>query len=183
MSDDKENQSTEHFDGIVEHDHPLPRWWVAIFFATIIYGVIYYIHYESHSGPTTDQELAAGMQEIYQAQKSGVAETIDYDQVIKKPESIQAGAKIYSEKCFMCHGDKGQGLIGPNLTDNHWVHGKGTSQDILAVVQTGVAAKGMPAWESVLKPEEQAQVVAFVLSLKGTNPKNPKAPEGVEVSN
>lgn len=81
----------------------------------------------------------------------------------------------------MCHGDKGQGLIGPNLTDNYWIHDKGTAADILTMVQKGVPVKGMPAWESVLSAQEQVATTAYILSLKGTNPSGAKAPEGTKI--
>ena len=90
---------------------------------------------------------------------------------------MQAGAGLYAAVCAACHGDQGQGLIGPNLTDAYWIHG-GAPEDVYRVIHEGVPANGMPAWEGMLSQEEQAQAMAFVLSLQGTNPPNPKEPQG-----
>lgn len=169
------------YDGIVEHDHPLPNWWVAIFILSIIFSVFYYGYYEIFDGPSTDQELAAKMEVI----QSSVAETstgddfANLDERVKDAALIPIGQQVYSTKCFMCHGDKGQGLIGPNMADNFWIHGN-TPADILKVIQKGVPEKGMVPWESVLSAEEQIATVAFLLSLKGTNPPGGKPPEGTE---
>src|SRR5690606_28521984 len=100
------------YDGIVEHDHPLPNWWVAIFILSIIFSVFYYGYYEIFDGPSTDQELAAKMEVI----QSSVAETstgddfANLDERVKDAALIPIGQQVYSTKCFMCHGDKGQGL-------------------------------------------------------------------------
>ncbi len=180
MTEDNDN-SNKHYDGIIEHDHPLPRWWIAIFLGSIIYSMIYYLHYTSHSGPTTDEELAVGIAQLTEMRQSESSEAIDLASAVGNEEFIQVGSKIYFEKCYMCHGDKGQGLIGPNFTDNFWIHGTGKPEDVLHSVQKGVPEKGMPGWESILNPSEQASVVAFVLSLKGSTPAGAKGPEGVEV--
>ncbi|MES2768348.1 MAG: c-type cytochrome [Bdellovibrionota bacterium] len=172
----------EHYDGIVEHDHPLPNWWVAIFVITVIYGVLYYGYYEIFDGPSTDQELAGELAVIktLDVDSSGGGDAFaNLDELIKDTKNIEVGKKIYAEKCFMCHGDKGQGLIGPNMTDNFWIHGD-KPKDILHVIQKGVPEKGMVPWEAVLSPEEQIATVAFIKSLKGTNPAGAKASEGTE---
>ncbi len=180
---DKDNViiSTELYDGIIEHDHPLPNWWISIFILTIIFSVFYYGYYELFDGPSTDQELAAKMELIQSsvAETSGGGDFSDLDERIKDLSLIPLGQEVYAGKCFMCHGDKGQGLIGPNLADNFWIHGNSPA-DILYVIQKGVPEKGMVPWESVLSAEEQVATVAFILSLKGTNPAGGKPPEGEE---
>jgi len=188
MSDNKDQENkkdakvlTEHYDGIVEHDHPLPNWWVTIFIVTIIYSVFYYGYYEIFDGPSTDQELAESLEDIKNLEgKSGDGDVFaNIDELIKDSKNIEIGKKIFAEKCFMCHGDKGQGIIGPNMTDNFWLHGN-KPKDILHVIQKGVPEKGMVPWEAVLSPEEQVAAVAFIISLKGTNPAGAKASEGTE---
>jgi cytochrome c oxidase cbb3-type subunit 3 len=171
----------QHYDGIVEHDHPLPNWWVATFIITIIFSVFYYGYYEIFDGPSTDQELAKKLAVIREAgeQSGGGDAFTNIDELVKDDSIIPLGQKVFSEKCFMCHGDKGQGLIGPNLTDNFWIHGN-QPKDILHVIQKGVPEKGMVPWESVLSEEEQIATVAFIMSLKGTNPAGGKAAEGIE---
>jgi cytochrome c oxidase cbb3-type subunit 3 len=91
---------------------------------------------------------------------------------------MEDGEETFTTNCAACHRADGGGLIGPNLTDDAWIHG-GTITDIYTTVTKGVLDKGMPAWEKVLKPEQLAEVVAYVTTLKGTNPANPKAPQGV----
>ena len=71
-------------------------------------------------------------------------------------------------------------MIGPNLADDSFLHG-GSIDSVYLVVAGGVLAKGMPAWGTMLKPDELSHVVAYVKSLQGTSPANPKAPEGVKV--
>lgn len=181
---DNENKNAklqdQHHDGIEEHDHPLPGWWLAKFVLTIIFAVLYYFYYEMSGGPSTDQELAGRLAEIEAVQKEAVGQAFNnLDQDVLKPEMVARGQTVFAEKCFMCHGPQGQGLIGPNLTDNFWLHGN-TSADILKVIQKGVPDKGMVPWEAVLSPEDQIAAVAFIKSLKGTNPSNPKEPQGTE---
>lgn len=170
------------YDGIIEHDHPLPRWWVLLFYATIVFGVGYYAYYEWMGGPTLDQELQVELEKLntLQAEVSGDA-IINLAARINDQEFIQVGAKVYGEKCFMCHGDKGQGVIGPNLTDKFWIHG-GKPENILVVIQKGIPDKGMPPWEAALSADEQAAVTVFIASLKNTNPPNPKPPQGDEMA-
>jgi cytochrome c oxidase cbb3-type subunit 3 len=90
----------------------------------------------------------------------------------------KSGAQIFSEKCAACHGKEAQGIIGPNLTDNYWLNGNGQISDIIKIINEGVQSKGMPSWSSVLRPEEISLVATYVFSLRGSNPQNPKLPQG-----
>ena len=188
MSESKDNKEVkdakildQHYDGIIEHDHPLPNWWVATFIITIIFSVFYYGYYEMFDGPSTDQELSEKLAIIQEkSSQSGSDEVLtNIDELVKDASIIPLGQKVYAEKCFMCHGDKGQGLIGPNMTDDFWIHGN-KPKDILYVIQKGVPDKGMVPWEAVLSVEEQIATVAYILSLHGTNPPGAKAAEGIE---
>ena len=96
----------------------------------------------------------------------------------KEPATVASGKAVFSAYCTPCHGPDGGGVIGPNLTDAAWIHG-GTPDAIYTSVHDGVLAKGMPAWGTSLKPEEVTAVVAYVITLEGTTPANPKAAEGV----
>jgi len=183
MTDEKKIKSLDkHYDGIEEHDHPLPNWWVMIFILSIIFSVLYYGYYEMAGGPSLDQELAQDMQEIQQQQANNAPKPGEIKSEllakIKDEAFLASGKKVFAEKCFMCHGDKGQGLVGPNLTDKYWLHGKGTLQDLVTVITAGVPDKGMPTWGPLLKEEEIVAVAAFISTLEGTNPPNPKAPQG-----
>lgn len=174
------------YDGIVEENNPMPAWWVWLFIGTIIFAALYYLHYEIGGGQTLKQEYETAYKtysDSRSAQTSGEsADTEESLAAFAKDEShILAGSKIFAEKCSMCHGANLEGKIGPNLTDNYWIFGKGTLLDIEHTVSKGSAAKGMPPWEGLLKPDELRSVVAFVHSKRGSNPPNPKAPDGQEV--
>lgn len=190
MSDNKElDQVLDHdYDGIQEYDNPLPSWWLATFFITIIFGFIYWIHYEFGGGMTQKAELAADLAQIQasaQKQKSKNPQPVESDETYKSlmasAEMKELGKQVYAGKCLVCHGDAGQGLVGPNLADDYWIHGQGSYMDISKVIREGVAAKGMPAWGPMLKENELKAIVVFVAGLHGTNPAGAKAPQGEKV--
>jgi cytochrome c oxidase cbb3-type subunit 3 len=99
----------------------------------------------------------------------------------KDHEQLEEGQETYTAYCASCHAPDGGGLIGPNLTDAYWLHG-GAITDIYKTVNNGVLEKGMPPWGKTLKPEQLAAVVAYVSTLQGTTPANPKAPQGNPVT-
>jgi len=177
-SSEEEKLLDHHYDGIQELDNPLPRWWVWLFYLTILFGFVYFLYY-TFFGPTLVQELEKDLAK--NSPVKGEDQFADLEMVIKKPEVIQTGKGVYDKNCVSCHNTVGQGMIGPNLTDDYWIHGKGKPQDILKVVVEGVSSKGMLAWGKQLKPEELKAVVAYVVSLRGTNPSNPKEPQGEKV--
>ncbi|AHI06395.1 cytochrome-c oxidase fixP chain [Bdellovibrio bacteriovorus W] len=182
MSDDKTN--FEEYDGIIEHDNPLPTWWLWSFLISIIFAFIYFIHYElGGGGHSLEKELEVAMQQIETTrQKANTSAPLETEESLAaafgKDGVLELGAAQYASKCAACHGNELQGLIGPNLVDNYWVHGKGTRMDILNVVREGVASKGMPPWGPVMKREELYAVTAFLFSKKGTKVEGGKAAEG-----
>jgi cytochrome c oxidase cbb3-type subunit 3 len=97
------------------------------------------------------------------------------------PEALKLGAEQFQKYCISCHGAQGQGIVGPNLTDQYWLHG-GTIQSVYQTVKTGVPAKGMIGWQLVFTPKQIQHIASYVLSLQGTNPPNGKKPEGVLVA-
>lgn len=175
---------SHNYDGIQELDHMLPRWWVWIFFATVIFSVGYVGYYMTGVGPSSREELAADLSKLAEKKSSSNPGTPGENTedawlvALQDPQKIESGKAVYAARCMPCHADKGQGLIGPNLTDNHWVHGAGKITDIAQVIIKGVPEKGMPPWEMILTPEEMKNLVAFVFTLKGTNVQGGKAPEG-----
>jgi cytochrome c oxidase cbb3-type subunit 3 len=115
-----------------------------------------------------------------QEAKQSLAQPVSEDSLGKlmaDPALMTDAKALFGMRCSPCHGDHAQGIIGPNLTDNYWIHGKGTLTDIYGVVDGGVAAKGMPAWGRMLTPIELRKVVAFVGTQRGKNLPG-KAPEG-----
>ena len=181
---DKERLIEDHeYDGIRELNNPLPGWWLMTFYITVIFAVIYFAYYEFFGGPTLDQELKTEMSSIMAEQKKseeaqGEKTQADYAALLSDPAAIARGKAEFLTKCLPCHGDKGQGIIGPNLTDDYWIHGDGTIPAILKVMNDGVADKGMPPWKGVIAPDLQEDVAAYVYSIHGTNPPGAKAPQG-----
>ncbi len=173
------------YDGIHELDNPLPGWWLMTFYGTVIFAIFYFAYYSLGSGPTLVQELNQQLaQQEANKPSTPVAAWPDEAKlasVAKDPQQLKAGEAVFTSKCLACHGAKGEGLIGPNLTDNFWIHGKGALPNIAKVIYDGVNEKGMPPWGPILKDDEMYAVTGYVHSLKGTNPPNPKAPQGEEV--
>jgi cytochrome c oxidase cbb3-type subunit 3 len=180
--DEKKEVILDHdYDGIQEYDNPLPNWWLMTFFGTIIFAFLYYTHYEISGVQKTQlQELANDLKSSKAAEPACAEFTEESLEQKLNAMAADTGKQVFTEKCSVCHGPKGEGLIGPNLTDHFWIHGKGTRLDIYSTVTKGVLDKGMPSWETMLKPEELLAAVKYVYGLRGSNPPNPKAPQGVE---
>ena len=153
-----------------------------LFFLTIIFGCIYCLYYFG-PGPSSDEELRQELASIKSAQVAAQPKaptSIDLAFYVKDPSHVASGKSVFEARCVVCHGPQGQGLIGPNLTDTSWIHG-GKLSEIKNTIENGVLDKGLLAWKGVLSPDEINNVVAYVHSLKGTNPPNPKAAQGVVV--
>ncbi len=183
-SSEKDKLLDHDYDGIKEQDNPLPGWWLATFYLTIAFGAAYYIYYELAGGPSSVEELASDIEstKLEAKSKQSPLPEITPEAILATVSSNSAhtvGKTAYQERCSTCHGDKGQGGIGPNLTDKFWIHGGGTL-DIYNSISKGVLDKGMPAWSALLKPEELSAVAGYVITLKGTTPSGAKAPQGVE---
>lgn len=164
------------YDGIEEADNLLPRWWLATFFGTVLFAVIYWQYYETWAlAPLTRGEYAAAMAE----RLTTGGEVTDEILVTLSQDSTttETGHATFVANCVVCHGDQAQGNIGPNLTDDHWIHG-GAPTDIYATVHDGVGARGMPQWGPVLGDRGLQAVVAYVLTLRDTNVPGPRGPEG-----
>lgn len=178
---DKDRIIEHEYDGIQEYDNPMPRWWVLTFWATIIYSGIYLVVV---GGMGTGQSNVAAYEAEMAAWRSAQPEggaPVDAGALLalaSDAEAIEEGGEVYTKYCAACHAADGGGLIGPNLTDAHWLHGA-SIDSIHTVIAEGVLAKGMPAWSRMLSPEEVDQVTAYVWGLQGTTPAAPKDPEGV----
>lgn len=185
-TDENEYQKVHVYDGIVEQNNPMPGWWIWIFIFTIIFGFLYWLHYEMGGGSKLIDEYNMAMQKYKnKVEKNLVNSPSETEESLiaymKNENALVEGAKIYAEKCSMCHGVNLEGKIGPNLTDNYWVHGRGSRLDIVHTIAKGSPAKGMPPWEGLLKPAEIKTVAAFVYSKIDTQPTNAKAPDGIKV--
>lgn len=170
MTDNGHNSNYD-YDGIVEHNNPMPTWWTWIFIITACFAFLYYLHYEvTGDGLTLKEELTIAMEKIDKIKSENASNFVELtgealENKLKDPNAVQLGVATYQAKCAMCHGENLEGKIGPNLTDSTWIHG-GLPNEILTTLRKGVAEKGMPPWEGVLKPDELYGVLAFINSKK-----------------
>ncbi len=139
-------------DGIRELDNKLPRWWVWLFYLSTIFAIGYFCFYHV---------LAIGLSS---------------HAVYEKEMVVADGRNTYMALCAPCHRHDGGGLVGPNLTDEHWIHGANFT-DNLKVVWNGVPEKGMVTWKGVLTPDLIFAVTSYIYTLRGSNPPNPKPAE------
>lgn len=172
-----------NYDGIKELDNKLPPWWVYMFYATIIFGVIYMARFHVFGDYDQDTEylteITIAEAEIA-AYKKNAKDLVDVNTVelLTDASDISAGKKIFETNCVACHMPDGGGGIGPNLTDRNWILGGGIKNVFNTISEGGRDGKGMVAWKQSLKPAEMAQVASYVLTFEGTTAANPKAPEG-----
>ncbi len=170
---DPDNRPTEDhlldhaYDGIQEYDNPLPRWWLAIFWATIIFTPLYILFFHFGPRPARDRALRPGDDARHRQADGGallamgeISEDTLVD-LMADPSMMNGGKKVFVAKCATCHGMFGEGGIGPNLTDDYWLHGA-QLMDVYRTVREGVPAKGMLAWERQLRPAELLAVSAYV---------------------
>lgn len=170
------------YDGIMELDNKAPAWFQFLFYITIVFSVIYMINFHilKKDNLMIDeymQEMTVAQQEKDLLIKSGGLINETNVAILNSPEDIKAGKDIFTINCISCHGNLGEGTVGPNLTDDYWIHGGGI-KNVFATISNGVPAKGMITWKAQLNPKQIQQVSSFVLTLHGTKPPNGKQPEG-----
>ena len=189
MSDERPDRIIEghEADGIQEYDNPMPRWWLTSFYVTIVFSAFYFVYMQMGGGGVSITDEFAAEQAHEQAMKPVVVEKMEATEeellaTYRTPAQLEAGKAVYKAmQCASCHGPEGQGLVGPNLTDDHWLLTDATLAGLFAVVRDGGrSGKGMIAWSTRLTREEIMSVVAYVASLHGSRPAHPKAPEGKE---
>jgi cytochrome c oxidase cbb3-type subunit 3 len=154
-------------DGIEEYDNPLPSWWSRLFVATIVFSVGYYLYYQIGPGPSLIAQYEQEMREHAQQQAAlappAGAAGVSEDTLLaltKDPKAMAAGKQMFAVRCVPCHGPQGQGIIGPNLTDDYWLHGR-TLLDIRRTIHDGIPDKGMIPWKDQLKPTEIDAMTAY----------------------
>ncbi len=172
------------YDGIRELDNHLPPWWKWLFYATIVFSVVYIGFYHlSDTLPLPlkeyEQELAIADEQARKLKASNPVAAIDETTVkaVTDAEALADGKTTFLNNCASCHRRDGGGDIGPNLTDQYWKHG-GSIQNVFKVVRQGVQGTNMIAWEGFISPEKMQNVASYILTLQGSNPENPKKPEG-----
>lgn len=218
-NEDEYGKLLDHdYDGIKELDNDLPRWWLYLFYITIVWGTLYLLYYhvfdvgylsadeykeemnpnyvrvseadtkflgilDSYHSPLNKhgQDRTPRLDILSQGGAVFVEETAESDTTsyvyYTDDAQLANGRDLFIKNCVQCHGVAGEGGIGPNLTDNYWLHG-GQFNNIVKSVKYGYPAKGMISWRAFLKPEQILQVSSFVRTLRGSNPANPKAPQG-----
>jgi cytochrome c oxidase cbb3-type subunit 3 len=194
MSDQHDNDDTRDsdpntptpivhvYDGdLVEEDNRLPLWWQYTLYGAIVFAAVYW--YGEHQLGAWKGQSDAFQQEMIgvrleQAKKAGGK--LPPEALIamsKNPATVDQGKSLFVTTCAQCHRADGGGNIGPNLTDEFWLHG-GKPENIQTSVNEGYPLKGMPNWQQQLGEEKTTALIAYVISLKGTNAPNGKAPQG-----
>lgn len=170
------------FDGIKELDSKIPPWFSWLFILTIIFAAYYMIDYHiigsgqvQHEEYTEEVRIASLEREALI--KSGAFVNEETVKLLTDANELNAGKAIYDANCIACHATDGGGIVGPNLTDDYWIHGGGI-KNVFKVIKYGVVEKGMIAWQTQLNPNQMQEVASYVLSLHGTTPAAPKQPEG-----
>jgi cytochrome c oxidase cbb3-type subunit 3 len=170
------------YDGIKELDNALPPWWKWGFYITLVIGVFYLLRFHVwKTGPTPEQEYnsemvaAAKQMEAYRKKSNDLVDETTV--TMADATGIAAGKQLFQQNCIACHGSAGEGGVGPNLTDNYWLQG-GRINDVFKTIKYGYPDKGMQSWEKMFSPSQIRNLASFVKTLHGTNPPNPKAPQG-----
>jgi len=171
-----------NYDGIKELDNHIPPWFHALFWGAIIFAAIYLVKFHIiGAGNVMEQEYNEEIQAaLLQKQillKTGALLNEETVTALTDASALQDGKDVFQKNCVACHGQNGEGLVGPNLTDDYWIHGGGI-KNIYLTIKNGVPSKGMISWQTQLTPNQMQAVGSYVISLHGTNPLNAKAPEG-----
>ena len=171
------------YDGIRELDNSLPPWWLYLFYFTIAWSAVYiYVYHFSDIGDSQQVEYEKAM-DIAEEQRRAVmfkqANAVNESNVIQLTDAadLAEGAQLFKSQCASCHGILGEGGVGPNMTDNYWIHG-GDIGSIFRTIKYGVPEKGMISWKTQLRPASMQKVASYIMTLVGTDPPNQKKPEG-----
>ena len=182
---DYENKVLHELDGIKEYDNPMPGWLMAIWWGALLFAVVYVAFFALSFGEGSmeseyreqPEQAVASTQVYFDAHPLVPPSSAVLLAGARDPKVLAKGEARFARTCAACHGAQAQGLIGPNLTDDRWIHGGKVEQVFQSVVK-GWPAKGMPPWGRAIPPDEIAALVSYVRSLQGSNPANPKPPEG-----
>lgn len=180
LEDEKSLEIDHSYDGIKELNNPIPHWFNFLFYGTLIFAVGYIYYYHFGGGERQDDEYKTEIVNAELAKKKFLAKSgkaIDENSVKIDPTEIVSGKGVYDANCVACHGEKAEGLVGPNLTDEFWIHGGGIS-NIYKAVKYGFPEKGMVSWEKNLSAKNISEVANYIISLKGTKPAGAKEAQG-----
>ncbi|MGE0480608.1 MAG: cbb3-type cytochrome c oxidase N-terminal domain-containing protein [Phycisphaerae bacterium] len=171
-----------NYDGIQEYDNPTPGWWWLIFHATTVFSIVYFLFFTfSPDAWTLADEHQAAVAANLRLQFGEIGELQpDAATILKYSRDekwLTVGKTVFAGRCVGCHATNGQGMIGPNLTDDHWKNVKKV-EDIATVITNGAAGNAMPAWKTQLHPNEIVLTASYIASLRGKNLPGPRGPEG-----
>lgn len=189
IKDLADDGTTGHvYDGIREYNKPLPRWWLVLFWITLVFSVGYLVLYPGLGkfggalGWTSQGEAQASeakYQQQYGALYAGYAQ-VPIEQLAKDERAMQIGARLFANNCSTCHGTDAHGARGfPNLTDADWLYGGEPSRIVETISggRTGI----MPAWKDGLGEEGVQQTVQYVLTLSGRKADRAQAAAGKHI--
>lgn len=188
LDDEKDLLLDHDYDGIKELDNHMPVWWLWLFYFTIAWGIGYLVYYYMLGGPSQEElyemEMAAAEEQygLPSGDEEGGAEAEAFDWVfLEDQDRIEEGREIYmgnNNLCYTCHGSNGEGMVGPNLTDELWIHGC-SAEEIAISIKEGYPDRGMIAYGSGarLSDEKVQSLVSYIASIQGTDPANAKAPD------
>lgn len=185
--EEEKNLVMEHkFDGIAELNNPTPAWFMILFYGTIIFAIGYLLTYDVLGyGKSQEEEYIAEIEQAAESKVAFLANPANVKNAVnennmeqsKDEAVVKNGASLFANRCTPCHGEHGEGIVGPNLTDEYWLHG-GKAKDVFKTIKYGVPEKGMIAWEKSLSAQQISDLTNYVLSLQGTKPAGAKAPQG-----
>lgn len=179
----EENLTGHSYDGIQEYDNPLPGWWKFLFWISVVFAPIYYLYVHAGiEGRSIHDQYNNHMASVFELRFAEIGELEPNRETILKymndePKWLAVGKVIYQANCVSCHGADGGGIVGPNLTDDHWKNVRNV-EGIAKVILEGAANGAMPAWKNRMShPNQVVLTAAYVASLRD-NPVAGKAPEG-----
>jgi cytochrome c oxidase cbb3-type subunit 3 len=172
-------------DGIREYDNPMPFWWSAILWGSVVFSALYALYYMVGVGPGHAQEFDGELSGFYQEQAARLGDLQPDDgtmaSLMADPRMMQAAAGMFGANCASCHAKDGGGGTGPNLCDDSYLNVK-VAGDVFKVISAGVVAKGMPAWDKRFGQAQRVLLASYVAHLRGTRPAAAKDPQGTAIA-
>lgn len=183
MSQPEQAKLFDHeYDGIREFDNPIPGWWNWIWAATTAFSIVYaFLWHASRENWTVENSWQIDQVLAYRRVFGQMGDlTPDQETILKMmndPQMMNVAKSMYQGNCVACHAKDGGGINGVNLTDDHYKN-VGKLEDLFTTITKGANSGAMPAWEQRMQQNERIIMAAYVASLRGTHPANPRAPEG-----
>ncbi len=185
MAADEKDKVLHELDGIQEYDNPLPGWLMAIWWGSLLFAALYVAFYALSFG---EGSMEAEYRSAAEKDVAAIQAHFDANPLVPPtpaqllagavdPQVLEQGAARFAKSCAPCHGERAQGLIGPNLTDDRWIHG-GQVEQVFQSVAKGWPAKGMPPWGRAVPPEELVRPRVLRAQPPGIEPSEPEGPRG-----